>query len=74
MKSLAGVLSAETHSPEDGRQILERLEDLLGSFEQNEIPIEQCAQATLEDPILLLLAQQRSFRIHRQTIFCPEAE
>jgi hypothetical protein len=51
----------------------EELETLLRSFEEHEVPPEeQIAEVSLEDPILLLLAQSRSFRICRRELFCPD--
>jgi hypothetical protein len=46
--------------------------NLLERFKDNKIPIEQRAEVTLQDPLLLLLAQHRSFRICRRTLFCLE--
>jgi hypothetical protein len=72
MNRLAKLLRSEGDEEEEDTHISQQLEDLLGTFEENEIPIEQCSQVTLESPILLLLAQHRSFRICRRRIFCPE--
>jgi hypothetical protein len=47
------------------------LELMLDEFERYEIPPTRFAQVTLDDPILLLLAQHRSFRICRSDFFCP---
>jgi hypothetical protein len=56
---------------EEADRFMEELETLLRSFEENEIQPEQFAQVSLQDPVLLLLAQHRSFRICRREIFCP---
>jgi hypothetical protein len=40
-------------------------------FERDEIPPKRFTEVTLDDPILLLLAQHRSFRICRSEFFCP---
>jgi hypothetical protein len=47
------------------------LENLLDTFERDEIPPESWADVKLNDPILLSLAQHRSFRISRNHFFCP---
>jgi hypothetical protein len=65
MNTLASVLRSED------RGIAERLEELLQSFEDNEIPFEAVGEVTLEHPLLLILAQHRSFRLCRKEIFCP---
>jgi hypothetical protein len=58
---------------EEERQALANdLEALLEEFQREEISPERFAEVTLEDPILLLLAQHRSFRICRSEFFCPE--
>jgi hypothetical protein len=63
---------------ENGRESGERneelaaLESLLDSFRMEEVPEESLVPVSLEDPILLLLAQHRSFRICRREFFCPE--
>jgi hypothetical protein len=88
MNSLAQVLtrgsreSETTHgrryeismTEEDGAAMVEDLERLLERFERSEIPLENQVEAKLEDPILLLLAQHRSFRICRREFFCPIQE
>jgi hypothetical protein len=48
------------------------LEALLGRFEEDEMDPDIMTQVTLEDPIVLLLAQHRSFRVCRSRIFCPD--
>jgi hypothetical protein len=65
MNVLATVLRSE------GRRLEKRLEGLLRSFEENEIPTGQFGEVTLQDPVLLVLAQHRSFRLCRKNIFCP---
>jgi hypothetical protein len=50
----------------------EELEALLDSFMEDEVSPEHLAHVSLEDPILLLLAQHRSFRICRRELFCPD--
>jgi hypothetical protein len=65
MNVLATVLRSE-HA-----DITERLEETLQSFRDEEIRPDDFAQVTLQDPLLLLLAQHRSFRICRKEIFCP---
>jgi hypothetical protein len=77
MNNLRQILGAQRHEDENEEeeeesQRLEQLEELLTSFEQDEISIEECTQITLEDSLLRLLAQHRSFRICQRTIFCPE--
>jgi hypothetical protein len=83
MNNLTQILGAERHEEEDEEegheheqgqesQRLEQLEELLTNFEQNEISIEECIRITLEDSLLRLQAQHRSFMICRGTIFCPE--
>jgi hypothetical protein len=51
--------------------IAERLEHLLQAFEEDEIPAEMFEDVTLQHPLLLILAQHRSFRLCRKEIFCP---
>jgi hypothetical protein len=55
----------------DGERMLEELEALLRSFEEDEIQEANFARVTMEEPVLLLLAQHRSFRICRRKLFCP---
>jgi hypothetical protein len=47
------------------------LELMLDDYERHEIPPTRFAEVTLDDPVLLLLAQHRSFRICRSHFFCP---
>jgi hypothetical protein len=72
MNALKDLLVTEELGERERCQQLERLENLLERFKQHEIPIEQCVEVTLQDPLLLLLAQHRSFRICRRKLFCPE--
>jgi hypothetical protein len=44
---------------------------LMDEFERGEIPPDRFVQVTLDDPIILLLAKHRSFRICRKEFFCP---
>jgi hypothetical protein len=48
------------------------MEELVAIFQEADIDERDCTPVSLEDPILLLLAQHRSFRICRNTFFCPE--
>jgi hypothetical protein len=50
--------------------MIDNLEQLMETFEREEIPPERFTEAMLEDPILLLLAQHRSFRICRREFIC----
>jgi hypothetical protein len=72
MNALKDLLVTEEPGERGRDQKLERLENILERFKENEIPIEQCAEVTLQGPLLLLLAQHRSFRICRRKTFCPE--
>jgi hypothetical protein len=75
INNLAQILGAERHedkAEEEESQRLEQFEEQLTSFEQNEISTEECTQITLQNSLLRLLAQHRSFRICRRTIFRPE--
>jgi hypothetical protein len=56
----------------DKETMVNDLEALLDEFKHEEIPPDRFAEVILEDPILLLLAQHRSFRICRSEFFCPE--
>jgi hypothetical protein len=56
---------------EEAERFMEKLEILLRSFEEDEAQPEQFTQVSFQDPIFLLLAQHRSFRICRREIFCP---
>jgi hypothetical protein len=56
---------------EEADRFLGELESLLRSFQEDEIEEEHFAQVSLQDPVLLLLAQHRSFRICRRELFCP---
>jgi hypothetical protein len=56
MNALKDLLLTEETGERGRDQKLERLENLLERFKENEIPIEQCAEGTLQDPLLLLLA------------------
>jgi hypothetical protein len=58
-------------SDEEKNMITRDLERILETFEQDEILQERLTEATFDDPILLLLAQHRSFRISRKEFFCP---
>jgi DNA-binding protein H-NS len=74
MNDLTRILGAERHedeneAEEEESQRLEQLEELLTTFEHSEISTEECTQVPLEDSLLRLLAQHRSFRICRRTIF-----
>jgi hypothetical protein len=63
----------ESAEEEAGRgRMLEELETMLRSFEEDEIGEEHWVEVSLEDPVLLLLTQHRSFRICRCELFCPE--
>jgi hypothetical protein len=51
---------------------LEELEALLKTFEDDEVLPCDFAEVSLESPVLLILAQHRSFRICRTKFFCLE--
>jgi hypothetical protein len=53
-------------------EVAARLEGLLASFAADEIPPDRHVGVSLRDPLLLLLAQHRSFRICRADVFCPD--
>jgi hypothetical protein len=77
MNDLAAVLGtvSEINDDENGDDAgdkLVELEALLRRFEEEEIPPELFAPVQLDDPLLLLLAQHRSFRICRREFFCPD--
>jgi hypothetical protein len=74
INNLTQILGADRHEDEDEEesQRSEQLEELLGSFEQNEISIEEWTEVTLEDSLSRLLGQHRSFKICRRPVFCPE--
>jgi hypothetical protein len=57
-------------SDKKGSTMNNDLKILLKAFKREEISLKQFAKVMLEDPILLL-AQQRSFRIYRREFFCP---
>jgi hypothetical protein len=71
MTELAELLGSK--EPEEGEdsEKLNRLESLLQSFGESETPREVMKRETLQDPLLLLLAQQRVFRMCRNSFFCP---
>jgi hypothetical protein len=50
--------------------VANRLKEMLQSFQEEEIRPEDFAQVTLQDPLLVLLAQHRNFQICRKEIFC----
>jgi hypothetical protein len=54
-----------------GEQITEELEMLPKRFREEEVPDERMTKVKLEDQLLLLLAQHRSFQICRRAPFCP---
>jgi hypothetical protein len=54
----------------DGRQKPEELETLLRECENDEIAPEGLVDASLDDPVLLSLAQHWTFRISRLELFC----
>jgi hypothetical protein len=51
------------------RRKLEELKTLLRKFAEHELAPELLTEITLDDPVLLLLAQFRSFRISRLELF-----
>jgi hypothetical protein len=61
-------------SKEDQERMVNDLEELMFDFEGDEIPSEKIGEVSLEDPVLLLLAQYRSFRICRNEFFFPESD
>jgi hypothetical protein len=61
-------------SEEEEVGMVNDLETLLHTFEEEEVPEERLIEEKLEDPILLLLAQHRRFRICRSRFFCPVQE
>jgi hypothetical protein len=68
-----GVVDADEDAENENRnRKLAELETLLSSFEKAEIPLDKLVEPSLEDPVLLLLAQHWSFRICRRDFFCPE--
>jgi hypothetical protein len=58
-------------SDEEESAVLNGLERLVETFQKDEIPPKRFVKVTLEDPNVLLLAQQQSFRICRRAFFCP---
>jgi hypothetical protein len=62
---------AELEKADDDKK-LEELETLLKTFEDDEVLPRDFAEASLESPVLLILAQHRSFRICRRKFFCLE--
>jgi hypothetical protein len=62
---------AELEKADDDKK-LEELEALLKTFEEDEVLPDDFAQVSLESPVLLILAQHRSFRICRRKFFCLE--
>jgi hypothetical protein len=68
----AGSEVEEGETDDEERGMLADLEGLLKKFEEDEVPPEYFVKVTLEDPVLLLLPQHRSFRICRREFFCPE--
>jgi hypothetical protein len=62
----------EEAEEEEAENFREELEALLRSFEDDEIkPEEQSTEVSLNEPVLLLLAQNRSFRICRREVQVP---
>jgi hypothetical protein len=56
------ISDIEESEEEEAENFRGALETLLRTFEEDEIqPEEQSAEASLEEPVLLLLAQNRSF-------------
>jgi hypothetical protein len=53
-------------------EVAARLEGLLGSFAADEIPPDRHIGVSLRDPLLLLLAKHRSFRICWTDVFCAD--
>jgi uncharacterized protein YaaR (DUF327 family) len=74
MINRAQLLATKEAEQEERTKKLERLEELRLNFQEAGISIEQCVPETLQDSVLLLLALPRSFRICRQSIFCPEED
>jgi hypothetical protein len=60
------------HSGKEESAMIKDLKRSLKTFERDEIPPKRFAKVILEDLILLLLAQQRSFRICRKD-FLPNS-
>jgi hypothetical protein len=56
----------------EGKRTVEELETLLRRFKEEGAPEEKRVEVKLEDPLLLLVAQHRRFRICRRTPFCPD--
>jgi hypothetical protein len=56
---------------EDEVAIINNFKKLMKDFERDEIQPERFTEVTLDDPILLLLAQHRCFRICRSEFLCP---
>jgi hypothetical protein len=62
---------AELEKADDDKK-LEELAALLKTFEENEVLPDDFAEVSLKSPVLLILAQHRSFRICRTKFFCLE--
>jgi hypothetical protein len=62
---------AELEQTDDDKK-LEELETLLNTFEDDEVRSGVFAEGSLESPVLLILAQHRSFRICRRKFSCME--
>jgi hypothetical protein len=56
MNQLRELLASKESEAGEGSQKLDKLESLFERLQEMEIPIEQCARATLQDPLLLLFA------------------
>jgi hypothetical protein len=57
-------------SDKEDSAMINDLKISLKTFKRYEIPPKRFAKVMLEDPILLLV-QQRSFRIYQREFFCP---
>jgi hypothetical protein len=64
----------EVRLSEEEVAMVNHLETLLHTCEEEEVPEERLIKERLEDPILSLLAQYRSFQICRSRFFCPVQE
>jgi hypothetical protein len=62
---------AELEKVDDDKK-LEELEALLNTIKEDEVLPNDFAEVSLESPVLLILAQYRSFRICRTKFFCLE--
>jgi hypothetical protein len=60
-------------SDKEESSMINDLKRSLETFKRDEIPPRRCAKVMLEDPTLLPLAQQRTFRISRRDFYLPNS-